>query len=173
MSERPQILAEISLEKADFPDHSTLVKAFDRIKMAVWQVLLRLSAQLHEPSGHAVIDATFFDRENASKYYCRRTNYRVQTLKTTSPVITTPQVVLDIHCTTKKRHDTQTGWQLARRNAGELHSFAADKCYDWQQLRDKHREEDVRPLIKHESSAPSITRTTRGSRVSLWPESTV
>jgi len=59
------------------------VKAFDRIKMAVWRVLLRLSAQLHEPSGHAAMDATFFDRENG-KHYCRRTNYRVQTLKTTA-----------------------------------------------------------------------------------------
>jgi len=38
-------------------------------------VLLRLSAQLHDPSGHAAIDATFFDRESASKHYCRGTNY--------------------------------------------------------------------------------------------------
>ena len=47
LSEMPQILAEIGLEKDDLPDHSTLVKAFDRIKTAVWRVLLRLSAQLH------------------------------------------------------------------------------------------------------------------------------
>jgi len=102
-------------------------------------VLLRLSAQLHEPSGHAAMDATFFDRENASKHYCRRTNYRVQTLKTTALVDTESQAILDVHCTTKKRHDTQIGWQLARRNAGELHSLAADKGYDWQRLRDKLR----------------------------------
>ncbi len=80
LSGMPQILAMIGLDAADLPDHSTLVKAFDRIRMAVWRVLLRLSAQLHEPSGHAAMDATFFDRENASKHYCRRTNYRVQTL---------------------------------------------------------------------------------------------
>jgi len=30
-----------------------------------------------------------------------------------------------------------------------LHSLAANKGYDWQRLRDKLREEDVRPLIKH------------------------
>ncbi|MEY7851744.1 IS5 family transposase [Natrarchaeobius sp. A-rgal3] len=154
LSEMPQILAEIGLEKADLPDHSTLVKAFDRIKIAVWRVLLRLSAQLHEPSGHAAMDATFFDRENASKHYCRRTNYRVQTLKTTALVDTASQAVLDVHCTTEKRHDTQIGWQLARRNAGELHSLAADKGYDWQRLRDKLREEDVRPLIKHREFRP-------------------
>jgi len=43
----------------------------------------------------------------------------------------------------------QIGWQLARRNAGEIASLAADKGYDWQRLREKVREEGVRPLIKH------------------------
>jgi IS5 family transposase len=154
LSEMPQILAEIGLEKADLPDHSTLVKAFDRIKMAVWRVLLRLSAQLHDTSGHAAMDATFFDREHASKHYCRRTNYRVQPLKTTALVDTASQAVLDVHCRTEKRHDTQLGWQLARRNAGELHSLAADKGDDWQRLGEKLREEGVRPLIKHREFHP-------------------
>ena len=46
LSEMPQILGEIGLEPTDLPDHSTLVKWFDRIKTALWRVLLRLSAQL-------------------------------------------------------------------------------------------------------------------------------
>nr|WP_160047966.1 IS5 family transposase [Natrialba sp. INN-245] len=154
LSEMPQILAEIGLSVADLPHHSTLVKAFDRIKIAVWRVLLRLSSQLHEPAGRAAMDATFFDRENASKHYCRRMNYRVQTLKVTALVDTATQAVLDVHCTTEKRHDTHLGWQLARRNAGELRSLAADKGYDWQRLREKLREEDVRPLIKHREFRP-------------------
>ncbi len=58
----PHILAEISLEEGDLPDHSTLIKAFDRFQMKVWRVLLQLSAQLHGLSGDATIDATFFDR---------------------------------------------------------------------------------------------------------------
>jgi IS5 family transposase len=65
LSEMPQILAEIGLDEADLPDHSTLVKVFDRLKPALWRVLLRLSSELHDPSGHAAIDATFFDRETA------------------------------------------------------------------------------------------------------------
>src|SRR6056297_1640114 len=154
LSEMSHILGEIGRFEADLPHHSTLVKWFDRIKTALWRVLLRLSAQLHDPSGHAAIDATFFDRENASKHYCRRTNYRVQTLKTTALVDTESQAVLDVHCTTEKRHDTQLGWQLARRNAGELRSLAADKGYDWQQLREKLRKEGVRPLIKHREFRP-------------------
>jgi len=154
LSEMPHILGEIGLEAADLPDHSTLVKWFDRIKTAMWRVLLRLSAQLHDLSGHAAIDATFFDRENASKHYCRRTNYRVQTLKATALVDTETQAVLDVHCTTEKRHDTQLGWQVARRNAGDLTSLAADKGYDWMKLREKLREEGVRPLIKHREFRP-------------------
>ncbi|REA00967.1 IS5 family transposase [Haloferax sp. Atlit-6N] len=154
LSEMPHILAEIGLEDGDLPDHSTLVKAFDRFEMKVWRVLLRLSSELHDPSGHAAIDATFFDRENASKHYCRRTNYRVQTLKATALVDTDTQAVLDVHCTTEKTHDTQLGWQVACRNAGDLHSLAADKGYDWMQLREKLREEDVRPLIMHRIFRP-------------------
>ncbi|WP_227134348.1 IS5 family transposase [Halorubellus salinus] len=154
LSEMPQILREIGLEAADLPHHSTLVKWFDRIKTALWRVLLRLSAQLHEPSGHAAIDATFFDRENASKHYCRRTNYRVQTLKATALVDTATQAILDVHCSTGKPHDTQVGWQVARRNAGDLTSLAADKGYDWMQLRENLREEGVRPLIKHRVFQP-------------------
>jgi len=154
LSEMPQILGEIGLEPDELPHHSTLVKWFDRITMAVWRVLLRLSAQEHEPSGEAVIDSTYFDRENASKHYCRRTNYRVQTLKTTALVDTASQAVLDVHCTTEKRHDSQIGWQVALRNAGDLHSLAADKGYDWKRLREKLREEGVRPLIKHREFRP-------------------
>jgi len=154
LSEMPQILAEIGLDEADLPDHSTLVKAFDRLKTALWRVLLRLSAQLHDLSGHAAIDATFFDRETASKHYCRRTNYRVQTLKTTALVDTETQAILDVHCSTGKPHDTQLGWQVARRNAGDLTSLAADKGYDWMALREKLREDGVRPLIKHRIFRP-------------------
>jgi len=154
LSEMPQILAEIGLDEADLPDHSTLVKWFDRIKTALWRVLLRLSSELHDPSGHAAIDATFFDRENASKHYCRRTNYRVQTLKTTALVDTETQAILDVHCSTGKPHDTQLGWQVARRNAGDLTSLAADKGYDWMELREKLRENGVRPLIKHRIFRP-------------------
>uniref|UniRef100_UPI002B1D04D8 transposase n=1 Tax=Natrialba sp. PRR66 TaxID=3098146 RepID=UPI002B1D04D8 len=42
----------------------------------------------------------------------------------------------------------------ALRNAGEIASLAADKGYDWQRLREKLREEGVRPLIKHREFRP-------------------
>ncbi len=55
---------------------------------------------------------------------------------------------------TEKTHDTRLGWQVACRNAGDLSSLAADKGYDWMELREKLREEDVRPLIKHRIFRP-------------------
>jgi len=130
LSEMPRILAEIGLEEGDLPHHSTLVKAFDRFKIKLWRVLLRLSSELHDLSGHAAVDATSFHRENASKHYCRWTNYRVQTLKATALVDTESQAALNVHCTTERTHDTQLGWQVACHNAGDLHSLAADKGYD-------------------------------------------
>jgi len=77
-----------------------------------------------------------FRPRKRSKHYCRRTNYRVQTLKATALVDTEIQAILDVHCTTEKRHDTQLGWQVARRNADDLASLAADKGYDWMDLRE-------------------------------------
>ncbi len=78
LKEMPQIIREIGLSAADLPSPSTLCKAFDRISMNVCRVLLRQSAQLHDPSKHAAIDATFYERSAASRHYCHRINYRVQ-----------------------------------------------------------------------------------------------
>ncbi len=61
--------------------------------------------------------------------------YRVQTLKPTALVDTESDAILDVHCTTEKRGDTQLGGQVAHRNAGDLTSLAADKGYHWIDLR--------------------------------------
>jgi len=65
-------------------------------------VLLRRSAQLHDLSEHAAIDATFYDRSPASRHYCQRTRYRVQKLKSRKIVDTASQAVLDVHCSTNR-----------------------------------------------------------------------
>ena len=62
LKEMPQITGEIGLSAADLPCPSTLCKAFDRISMSICRVLLRQSAQLHDPSKHGTIDATFYER---------------------------------------------------------------------------------------------------------------
>ena len=144
------ILEEIGLEPADLPDPSTLCKWFDRITLDVWRVLLRHSAQLHDPSDHVAVDATYYDRSRASKHYCQRTNYRVQTIEATKLVDTDSQAILDVHCTTTKHgSDAEVCAKLARRYAGELRVLAADKGYDCNWLREDLRDTGIRPLIKH------------------------
>ena len=146
----PPIVDVIGLEPDDLPDPSTLNKWLDKIKMAVWRVLLRHSAQLHDPSPHAALDATYYERSPASKHYCDRTNYRVQTIEATKLVDTETQAILDVHCTTTREgSDAEVCLQLARIAPGELLSLAADKGYDCNWLREDLRDLDVRPLIKH------------------------
>jgi IS5 family transposase len=150
LMEMPQIIGEIGLEAADLPHPSTLCKAFDDMSMSICRVLLRQSAQLHDPSKHGAIDATFYERSAASRHYCQRTSYRVQKLKVTKLVDTDTQAVLDVHCsTTREGSDADLCAQIARRNAGDLLSLAADKGYDKKALREALRDLDIRPLIKH------------------------
>ncbi|SEP02518.1 Transposase DDE domain-containing protein [Halogranum amylolyticum] len=155
LKEMPQITGEIGRVKADLPSPPTLCKAFDRISMSVCRVLLRQSAQLHDPSKHGAIDATFYERSAASRHYCQRPSYRVQKLKVTKLVDTDSQAVLDVHCSTNREgSDSDLAEQIARRNAGDLRSLAADKGYDKEALRENLRELGIRPLIKHRIFAP-------------------
>jgi len=62
--------------------------------------------------------------------------------------------ITDIHSTTSKKHDAKIGPQVARRNAGDLRSLAADRGYEAKAFRDELRENGVRPLIKHRIMNP-------------------
>ena len=150
-----EVTGDISLKAADLSAPSTLCKAFDRINMSVCRVLLRQSAQLHDLSEYAAIDATFYDRSPASRHYCQRISYRIQKLKVTNIVDTASQTVLDVYCSTnRKGSDTDLAEQIARRNTGDLRSLAADKGYDKQSLREELRDLGIRPLIRHRIFAP-------------------
>ena len=135
-----QITEEIGLSAANLPSPSTLCKVFDRMSMSVCRVLLRQSAQLHDPSKQGAIDATFYERSAASRHYCQRSSYRVYKLKVTKLVDTASQAVLDIHCSTNREgSDADLAEQIARRNSGDLRPLAADKGYDKKALRENRR----------------------------------
>jgi len=95
------------------------------------------------------IDATGFDRRAASRRYAKRTNYTFTAVKTTVLVDCQTSKILDIHCSMERPHDTQIGEQVLTRNLDQVDTITADKGYDWDELRGKLREEDVRPVIKH------------------------
>jgi IS5 family transposase len=136
------------------PASSTLCKAFDRLEMAVWRVLLNVSFADLPLKGITGIDATGFERAHTSAHYTKRTNLTIQQLKTTLLVDTATNAVLDIHVTTTRKHDTQIAPQVVKRNAKTITVLAGDKGYDDQKLRRLAREYGVRPFIKHREFTP-------------------
>ena len=145
--EMPRIRKAINLD--ELPSPSTLCKAFNRLDMAVWRVLLNLSITLLPTNGIVGIDASGFDRSHASKHYTKRTKLTIQQLKVTLLVDTKANAILDLHVTTTRKHDSQIAPSLIKRNTGEVVILLGDKGYDDQKIRALARGSDVRPLIKH------------------------
>jgi IS5 family transposase len=145
--EMPRIRSAINLD--ELPSPSTLCKAFNRLDMAVWRVLLNLSVTLLPTNGIVGVDASGFDRSHASKHYTKRTKLTIQQLKVTLLVDTKANAILDLHVTTTRKHDSQITPSLINRNADEVAALLGDKGYDDQKIRVLAREEDIRPLIKH------------------------
>ena len=81
--EMERVRAVLNFHRGEFPVPSTLCKAFKRASMTVWRQLLRRSAELLNQNGHAAIDATYFDRQQASSHYLRRIDRSVKTIQTT------------------------------------------------------------------------------------------
>jgi IS5 family transposase len=117
--------------------------------MAVWRVLLNLSVTLLPTNGVVGIDASGFDRSHASKHYTKRTKLTIQQLKVTLLVDTRANAIIDLHVTTTRKHDSQIGLSLIKRNAENVTILLGDKGYDDQKVRALAREAGVRPLIKH------------------------
>lgn len=145
----PAVRTALGIDSDDVPDSSSVCKWYQELMMEVWRLLLRHSAEVAGTSGRAAIDSTFFERHQASSHYVSRTDYTFDKLKVTLLVDIESHAIIDIHCTTRKTHDTQIGMQVARRNAGDLQILLGDKGYDWEDLREYLRAHGVRPLIKH------------------------
>ncbi|WP_242492720.1 IS5 family transposase, partial [Halogeometricum borinquense] len=145
--EMPRIRKAINLD--ELPSPSTLCKAFNRLDMTVWRVLLNLSITLLPTNGVVGVDASSFDRCHASKHYTKRTKLTIQQLKLTLLVDTRANAILDLHVTTTKKRDSQIAPSLIKRNAENLEILLGDKGYDDQKVRALARDAGVRPLIKH------------------------
>ena len=143
----PRIRTTLDLEELQSP--STLCKAFNRLDMAVWRVLLNLSVTLLPTNGVVGIDASGFDRSHASKYYTKRTDLTIQQLKVTLLVDTKANAIFDLHVTTTREHDSQIAPSLIKRNADEVETLLGDKGYDDRKICALASEEGVRRLIKH------------------------
>jgi IS5 family transposase len=146
LSEMPCVLSELGLSRP--PSYVTIHNWFKRIPTQRWRAFLRASAEKRGRS-HAAIDSTGFDRDRPSRYYAQRAHYRVRSLKVTFLVDVNTLSVLDLHCSASRKGEVPTAKQIARRNAGDLHSLAGDRGYDSNLLRQQLRTSDTRPLIRH------------------------
>ena len=146
--EMPRITGILGLRPAELPDFSTVCGRKQALKMDLWRTFLGLTIDLHELGEIQAIDATGVDRVAASHHYANRTNYTFRAVKTTLLVDCSTGVILDIHCSMTKPHDSQVGWQVLKRNLDNLSTITADKGYDWWLLKNKLRAEGVNPLIR-------------------------
>jgi len=138
-----------ALNLGSIPAPSTLCKAFDRLEMAVWRVLLNVSLADLPLNGITGIDASGFEQAHASTHYTKRTNLTIQHLETTLLVDTATNAILGIHVTTTRKHDTQITPQVVKRNGQSITVLTDDKGYDDQKLHRLARDHDIRPFIKH------------------------
>jgi len=147
LNEMPGILDVFDLESS--PDYTSFSVWDDEFPMKELRRLLRRSAEQAGLSGTASIDASGFQRDQASSHYRNRAGYSFNAMKTTLLVDTESLAIMDAHFTTKKAYDGHIGLQVFRRNAGDLQRLLADKMYSWADLREACRVASTRPVIKH------------------------
>ncbi len=145
--EMPRIRRTLRL--SEFPAPSTLCKAFIRLDMVVWRVILTLSATRLPTSGVVGVDASGFDRSHASKHYTKRAELSIQQFKVTLLVDAKMNAILDLHVTTTRKHDSQIAPSLIKRSLRYIDILLGDKGYDHQKTRQLARQYEIRPLIKH------------------------
>jgi IS5 family transposase len=149
LREMPRIVEELGLTPAELPRFSTVCARKQALEMAVWGVLLRLSAALHDNGEVQAIDSTSLAQRSSSYNYAKRVPDTFESVKITVLVDCDSGAVIDVHCSMNYPHDTQIGWQVLRRNLDQLNTVAADKGFDWDDVRHKLRSEGIRPVIKH------------------------
>ena len=152
LEEMPRIREALGLKQ--LPHFTTVPKAFQRLSTAIWRVLQRISASLLWGDGVAAVDASGWDRSYASRYYTQRVKLKIRAIKTTLLVDTGAQMVLDLHVTTTRKHDTRIGPQLTERNLERFEALVADKGYDDRRHRDRLKAWGKRALIRHREFAP-------------------
>lgn len=135
----PEIKRILDLSK--IPHWTTLDKVFLRIKNTVLASLLQAECRF------ASIDATGFDRRHASKQYLSRCRMHIKSLKATFLVDVHSQMIVGIHCTTTRKHDSKIVLPLTKHH--RLRILCADMGYDDSKVRRTLRMRGTRPLIPH------------------------
>jgi len=165
LREMPRVTKSLGLTPETVPHFSTVCTRKQTIPMKQWRAILDQSVELSDLGNVQAIDATGIDRIQASQHYAKRTDYTFEAVKTTLLIDCETSAILDIHCSMKQPHDTQVGWQVLVRNLDDLATVAADKGYDWEELRTRLRAESITPLIPQRDPGIRGGRKTCSSRI--------
>jgi len=145
LAEMGELCKLLELEK--IPHWTTLNKAFLRLKNRVLAILLQT-----ENSGFLSIDATGFDRMHASHHYAKRCKIRMKSMKTTLLIDTKNQCIVDLHCTTGRKHDSKIILPLTSRHRFRI--LCADKGYDDNKVREALQDRGIIPVIPFREMTP-------------------
>jgi len=150
----PHLCEAIGLSQV--PDFTTMCRAMKRLRNKVLTVLLYLTASVLPVSGKASIDATGFDKRHSSKHYVKRCKMKLGSMKTTFIVDTSTLVILAVHATVTRKHDSKIILPLVHKalKSFRITVLPADKGYDDRTVRDELRQLGIRPLIKHREFKP-------------------
>jgi IS5 family transposase len=147
LEEMPRVREVLGLKVV--PHFTTVQKAFSRLSMLLWRILLNASASLLQRGEVVVIDTSGFERHYASHFYTRRGRLKISAIKTTFLGDIKSLGIIDLYLTTTRKHDTQIAPRLAMRNLDAFSVLLGDKGYDDHGFRLALRREGKRALIKH------------------------
>jgi IS5 family transposase len=146
LAEMPRIAEALELKK--IPDDTTLVKVFARLKNVVFALLLELTVP-DGLSGIYGIDATGLTRFKISKHYAKRCKIRIRSMKTTLLVHSNQQIIVGVHATTTRRHDTKLILPVIAKCMQHIDTLVADKGYSDNSVRQALKSVNIEPVIPY------------------------
>lgn len=146
VTEMPRIQKALELDQ--IPDFSTPCKAFRRLSKLVFIVLLELTLP-DNLSGTYGIDSTSFNRSHISGHYAKRCKIRIRSMKTTFLINSDKQLIVGVHTTTTRRHDTRIILPVIAKCTHHIDNLVADKGYDHNLIRDALESVGIKPVIPY------------------------
>lgn len=140
------------------PTYSALAKMNKRIPLALWQALLRSSANIKKMVVGAM-DAVFFSRTNPSYHYLKRIGSEMPVAKpvqATGLVDTRTKKCVALRVRAKRRHDALDRFYLLKHSPFLPETLVADKAYDANDLHRYAKQNGFRTVI------PSRKNTHKG-----------
>ena len=146
LTEMPRVQETLGLTQ--IPEHTTLCKAFTRLSKLVLIVLLELTVP-DGISGTYGIDATGLSRSHISEHYAKRCKIRIRSMKSTFLINSEEQIVVGLHTTTTRKHDTRIILPVIANCNNRIDALVADKGYDDNGIREALKSVGITPVIPY------------------------